>query len=178
MRKFVIGSLVLAGFPSVSDATLPEEIYLSTNDDGPTLLAEKILPFTLAGHRSHSSHRSHGSHRSHRSSGGGIYTPSFPSPPINRNRNSTPPESVLPRSPIITLPKIRGNSKAFLSLARRVQMLLMAFGFYTGALDGVIGVDTRNAILRYQASRGLKLTGKIDDDLIKSMNIPLDIYAK
>ena len=53
-------------------------------------------------------------------------------------------------------------------------MILFAYGFYSGELDGVPGTDTRTAIAKYQSSKGLKVTGQIDDALIKSLGISVD----
>ena len=75
--------------------------------------------------------------------------PSTP-PSTNRNRNSTPPSSVLPNSPGIKLPNLSGNSEQFKRIVLRVQMMLFAYGFYTGEIDGVAGNDTKLAIAKYQ----------------------------
>lgn len=181
MKKFLITSLAIAGF-SVSDKADagPAEAFkdLNTTSKFKSIL-DRVLPFTLAGHRSHSSH---GSHRSHRSSSGGspsvprTYTPPpAPTPPTeNRNYNSTPPNSIIPGSPAFNLPKINGNSAQFERIVRRLQMILFAYGFYSGELDGVPGTDTRAAIAKYQSSKGLKVTGQVDDALIKSLGISVD----
>lgn len=149
--------------------------------------------FTLARHRSHSSHSSHASHRS--SSGGGYrsaprtYTPAptYRSSPDSgagspsRNYRSTPPVSVLPRSPS-TAPRLddgetiekealRGGTAAFKMLAMKVQLALFGHGYYHGAIDGLIGPQSRAAITAFQRVQGLPITGKIDDELLDALNI-------
>lgn len=181
MKKFLITSLAIAGFSFTDKADAgPTEVFkdLNTTSKFKSIL-DRVLPFTLAGHRSHSSH---GSHRSHRSSGGGssavprTYTPpAAPSPPTtNRNKNSTPPSSILPNSPALNLPKIKGNSAQFERIVKRLQMILFAYGFYSGELDGIAGNDTRTAIAKYQSSKGIKVTGQVDETLIKSLGISVD----
>ena len=53
----------------------------------------------------------------------------------------------------------------------RVQMYLYAFGFYTGEISGLDTIDTKSAIVKYQQSKNLKITGKIDNELLKAMNV-------
>lgn len=181
MKKFVITSLAIAGFTVAEGAkAAPAEVLkdLDTTLKFKNIL-DRVLPFTLAGHRSHSSH---GSHRSHRSSSGSsstvprtYTTPATPSPSTtNRNKNSTPPNSILPNSPAINLPKIKGNSAQFQRIVKRIQMILFAYGFYSGELDGIAGNNTRAAIAKYQSSNGLKVTGQVDETLIKSLGISVD----
>jgi len=173
MKNFVISSLLSAGFPVETDTLNTKDIILP-NQEGVYILATKDLPFTLIGH---SSHRSHGSHSSHRSSSGGSsrsYSPPtviIPAP--NRNNNSTPPSSILPQNPKITVPQLRGNTAAFIELTRKVQMMLYALGYYSGSINGRINPETSSAISSYQSSNGLNVTGKIDDNLVKSLNVPL-----
>ena len=176
MKKFLITSLAIAGFavanksdavPAAAQKDIEAKFKFKS-------ILDRVLPFTLTGHRSHSSH---GSHRSHRSSSSSVVprTYTLPTPPTtNRNKNSTPPSSILPNSPAINLPKIKGNSAQFRRIVMRLQMVLFAYGFYSGALDGIAGDDTRAAIAKYQSSKGLDVTGQVDEILIKSLGIPVD----
>ena len=127
--------------------------------------------YTLAGHRSHSSHRSDSSHRSRSGGGGGGGTyrspppPPAPAAPLRSTprpstANSTPPSSVLPQT--ATLQKLlRGNSTMFANTVIRVQSGLFAFGYYTGAIDGFMGPETKTALMKFQADRGMPVTGTI-----------------
>jgi peptidoglycan hydrolase-like protein with peptidoglycan-binding domain len=45
---------------------------------------------------------------------------------------------------------------------RDTQQRLSALGFYNGAVDGVWGADTRRAVERFQRSRGLAVTGDLN----------------
>jgi His-Xaa-Ser repeat protein HxsA len=172
MKSFLIPSLLLAGFSNPSDDQLDKKDNASQSKE-PNYnfwnLMDRKLPITLAGH---SSHRSHGSHSSHRSSSTSRVTPTpspspSPAPKVyvapKKNNNSTTPESVLP--------KISGNSAQFKRIAMRVQMYLYAFGFYNGAIDGLVDIDTQAAIVKFQDKNGLTITGKVDNELLKAMNV-------
>ncbi|HJQ58743.1 MAG TPA: type VI secretion system-associated protein TagO [Vineibacter sp.] len=47
--------------------------------------------------------------------------------------------------------------------AKRVQEALRAAGVYTGVIDGQIGPGTKAAIGRFQAQKGLRVTGELDE---------------
>lgn len=49
------------------------------------------------------------------------------------------------------------------------QTLLMALGFYQGAVDNVLGPETRAAISRFQASEALLPNGIVDFDLLQRL---------
>ena len=57
------------------------------------------------------------------------------------------------------------------SVAADVQAVLASRGFYSGKINGIIGLSTRDAIRRYQASWGLPVTGLIDQRLIDSLGL-------
>ena len=42
-----------------------------------------------------------------------------------------------------------------------MQVALRSKGFYTGAVDGISGPQTRDALLRFQRKHGIRATGKI-----------------
>ncbi len=121
--------------------------------------------YTLAGHRSHSSHGSHGSHGSHRSStGGGVPVPSAP------RSNSTTPQTVLPSLPSAPTP-LPGNSAKFTLIVMEVQTALYALGYYTGAIDGVVGPQTVTALSKYQKEWGLTVNGRITPEVLDALGI-------
>ena len=62
-------------------------------------------------------------------------------------------------------------NSAYSSLEVDVQKALRRRGYYYGAIDGDIGPASRNAIRNYQANRGLKVTGRIDSSLLRSLGI-------
>lgn len=166
MKSFIIPSLMAAGFVS-SDVTDAQNLAVEDHSTSDKInfwnLMDGNLSVTLA---AHSSHASHGSHGSHRSSAGSTFTPTpTPAPKIKIKppNNSTPPGSVLP--------PISGGTEQFKRITMRVQMYLYAFGFYTGEISGLDNMDTKSAIVKYQQSKNLKITGKIDNELLKAMNV-------
>jgi N-acetylmuramoyl-L-alanine amidase len=52
---------------------------------------------------------------------------------------------------------------------KEVQARLKAFGFYPGPADGIVGVLTQNAALRYQQARGQPQEGTIDRSLLEQL---------
>jgi hypothetical protein len=55
------------------------------------------------------------------------------------------------------------------SMTTRVQRKLAATGYYDGAVDGVMGDGTRRAIRNYERDNGLRVDGRIDDQLLSTM---------
>jgi hypothetical protein len=56
-------------------------------------------------------------------------------------------------------------------LAIDVQRALRRSGHYYGDIDGDIGPESRAAIREYQRDRGLPVTGRIDNSLLRSLRI-------
>lgn len=187
MKSFLINSLLAAGMGQQEVGIKPNSFEQPVPLDNPMAwdLLQNSLPFTLAGHSSHRSHGSHRSHRSHRSSSSYRGAPqtdnntqsgedqSVINKP-NRNIDSTPNTSVLPHSPAVNIPKVNGNSALFTEIVKKVQMHLFGLGFYSGAVDGLPGDETHTAVMKYQKSKGFKITGVIDDQLVKAMNIEIN----
>ena len=174
-KRFLIPSLLLAGFSG--NNTLASPGPLSGDDDGNKQSMFDVFSqshtYTLARHRSHSSHSSHSSHRS--SSGGGYTAPRAPlytPPTTNRNTRSTPPSSILPSPPAAATRVLPGNSASFQRIAKQVQTALMAYGYYNGAIDGIIGSGSKSALSRFQADYGLKVTGTITPEVLDAFGIP------
>jgi His-Xaa-Ser repeat protein HxsA len=69
------------------------------------------------------------------------------------------------------LPALSGRSQRFTSIMRRVQIALLAQGFYEGAIDGVVGPSTRGALRRFQTSRGLEQTGTVTPQTLDALII-------
>jgi His-Xaa-Ser repeat protein HxsA len=182
------------------DAAAPQLTSGGAKDtDRPTLfeMFKQGHAVTLAqhrSHRSHSSHRSgssthysHSSHTSHRSSTGGtgsgytapVYTSPAPTPtpapapaPARfyvPTRSAEPGEASAPRSD--NLPALSGRTERFKAIAKRVQIALLAQGYYEGAIDGDIGPGTRSAIRRFQTARGIAVTGTITSEVLDGLRI-------
>ena len=52
-----------------------------------------------------------------------------------------------------------------------VQSALQQLGYYTGDLNGSLGVDTRRAITAYQQDYGLDTTGVVDEATVRSLGL-------
>jgi localization factor PodJL len=52
---------------------------------------------------------------------------------------------------------------------RNIQLILAKSGYDVGTPDGVMGGKTKKAIAAYQASNGMKATGEVDEELVKSL---------
>lgn len=163
-KKFLIPSLLAAGFSSgQAAAVVGPHSETRDNTKTPTFeVFQQTHKYILAGHSSHASHGSHSSHRS--SSGGGYATPT------NRNPTSTPPTSILP-SPPAAASVLPGNSALFQRIAVQVQTALMAYGYYNGAIDGIIGAGSRSALSRFQNDYSLKVTGTITPEVLDAFGI-------
>ena len=57
------------------------------------------------------------------------------------------------------------------SVGSAVQSRLARAGYYRGPIDGDIGPGSRRAIASYQADQGLRVTGRIDNQLLASLGI-------
>ena len=215
MKKFLISSLLAAGFFNIADASSDKNIEIEKNENvdlinnskGLKSIAERNVPFTLMAHSSHGSHGSHVSHASHSSSShyssshsshashsshyshysyGSVegqmqnYSYEYKDQGLGRNLNSTPNESILPRSPAIvdTKKNVKGNSKEFKVLTQRAQLALYAMGYYSGDIDGLMNNETISSITKYQNKHNLKVTGSLSDELIAYLDIGGDIEKK
>jgi peptidoglycan hydrolase-like protein with peptidoglycan-binding domain len=54
---------------------------------------------------------------------------------------------------------------------RHVQLALEEDGYYVGDNRGNFGFETRAAVRRYQRDKGLRITGKIDDTLLRTLRL-------
>jgi len=52
-----------------------------------------------------------------------------------------------------------------------VQRALQQVGYYTGDLNGSLGVDTRQALAAYQQDYGLEATGVVDEPTVRSLGL-------
>lgn len=171
-RKFLIPSLVAAGFLPASSVAVPIVPHEDNSNNNLSLFDVFKLDqkYNLAAHRSHSSH---GSHRS--STGGSIYTPRKPAPlyiPPAPRYNPTPPQQILPNIPAApkTLP---GNSSKFKAAVIEVQTCLMSYGFYQGVIDGIVGPETAVAISKLQEQWGLPITGTLTPKVLDACRISI-----
>ena len=164
-RTFLIPSLLAAGIAPLADAkaTVLGAGFSTDNLRSKSIFRKFALDhrYTLAGHRSHSSHASHASHRS---STGGTYLPA-PTPLYTPPAYVPPPVAPLP---VVTLP---GNSNKFKEIVKQVQLTLVSYGYYSGAVDGVISKDMRASLSRMQFDYDLKITGTITPQVLDTLKI-------
>lgn len=167
MKKFAIPTLLAAGFATTGDARIHPITGLEP-DSKNTIFGNLGLThtYTLAGHRSHSSH---GSHASHRSSSTGGYT--APKKSTSRNKRSTTPASILPSTQSRAAKSLGGNTEKFKEIARKVQLALTSYGYYNGAIDGVVGKGSKAALSRFQSDYSLKVTGTITPQVLDAFGI-------
>ena len=52
-----------------------------------------------------------------------------------------------------------------------VQALLERQGYYHGQIDGVLGPETRHAIVRYQSDKGLEPSGNLTSETLRSLGL-------
>jgi hypothetical protein len=52
------------------------------------------------------------------------------------------------------------------------QTQLARQGYYRGEIDGIVGPETRRAIMRYQSDRGLGVTGRLNVDTLHALEAP------
>lgn len=57
------------------------------------------------------------------------------------------------------------------SIEVEVQRALARQGYYYGSIDGVIGAGSRAAIRSFQSANGLCVTGQIDTDLLRALDL-------
>lgn len=74
---------------------------------------------------------------------------------------------MLPSSPAIA----PASQSAVKSIVMRVQLGLQAYGYYNGAIDGIVGKGTRAALVRFQTDYNLKVTGTITPEVLDAFKI-------
>jgi len=63
------------------------------------------------------------------------------------------------------------NSVGRDATVRAVQRALERHGYYVALHTGEFGFDTRRAVRRYRRDHGLRVIGKIDHELLRSLGI-------
>ncbi|MGX9182369.1 peptidoglycan-binding protein, partial [Mesorhizobium sp. BHbdii] len=71
-------------------------------------------------------------------------------------------------APLKTLP---GNAYKFREIVQEVQFALLAFGYYSGDIDGEMNPELRAGLLRMQADYSLKVTGTITPETLTALRI-------
>jgi len=58
------------------------------------------------------------------------------------------------------------------STVASAQEQLARQGYYRGDIDGILGSETRRAIMRYQSDHGLRVTGNLNTDTVRALGLP------
>lgn len=179
-----LASLISLSFAANAGANADIEKYNSVhsgNDSANNTIAPSILNESvsqqLAAHRSHSSH---GSHRSS-SSGSGTYrppatprpsAPRTPSPPRSDplGQPSRSPSSYPSEQPK-ALKKNLSDPQKFKNIILRVQLSLEFQGYYSGPIDGVMGPETRAAVLRFKKAKGVSGNKVLDAATLNALGV-------
>ncbi len=68
--------------------------------------------------------------------------------------------------------KVRGDQQQMQRTnIRLVQMTLTEEGFYRGAVDGILGPETQDAIRQYQSTHKLRVNGGLDEVTLRALKI-------
>jgi His-Xaa-Ser repeat protein HxsA len=71
-------------------------------------------------------------------------------------------------APLKVLP---GNTNRFKEIVLQVQLAMIAFGYYTGELNGTFSPEMRAGLQRLQTDYGLKVTGTITPQTLDALKI-------
>ena len=58
------------------------------------------------------------------------------------------------------------------STIAHAQEQLARRGYYRGEIDGVFGPETRRAVMRYQSDHGLRMTGRLNPEMLHALGLP------
>ena len=58
------------------------------------------------------------------------------------------------------------------SRVARAQEQLARRGYYRGEIDGIFGPGTRRAVMRYQSDHGLRVTGRLNPEMLHALGLP------
>ena len=113
-----------------------------------------------------------------------VYSPpSPPPPPPPAQYDPTPvpapryrPQTLLnqpaPDASETSSPRpLSGRTELFTSIVKRVQLGLLAYGYYNGTIDGAVGTGTREAIRRMQTDFKLNVTGTVTPEVLDALRI-------
>jgi len=85
------------------------------------------------------------------------------------NRNS-PSNKYISQSSLDVLSKMgsRGDDVA------KIQSALKSMGYYSGGVDGIFGVKTQDAVMKFQKARGLAVDGIVGAQTLKALGLQVD----
>ncbi len=98
-----------------------------------------------------------------------------PRPPIPAPRPRRDPLTLIipPHPPEPVAPRVVYSTRETTSdsIVGLVQRKLKKLGYYTDKVDGEIGANTRTAIRAYQEENNLEVTGRVDKELLRSLEL-------
>ncbi|ESZ20011.1 hypothetical protein X734_31660 [Mesorhizobium sp. L2C084A000] len=71
-------------------------------------------------------------------------------------------------APLTTLP---GNANKFKEIVLQVQFAMLAYGYYTGELDGTMNPEMRTGLTKLQSDYNLKVTGTITPETLNALRV-------
>jgi hypothetical protein len=86
-------------------------------------------------------------------------------------RPESPEASVEPSSKTATPPQLVQTAAPRRALIRQVQERLQAAGVNPGAIDGVLGPQTRNALRLFQNTKGVQATSELDEVTLDALGV-------
>jgi His-Xaa-Ser repeat protein HxsA len=129
-----------------------------------------------AGHRSHSSHSSHSSHYS--GNGGGYRAPAPAPTPVAPQNYIAPSRSgstsAAPAQSLAPQAQSRPTTDQLRMMIMRVQAGLYSRNYDPGAIDGELSTATKAALRKFQADKGLGVTGTITTATLNALGIALN----
>jgi peptidoglycan hydrolase-like protein with peptidoglycan-binding domain len=83
----------------------------------------------------------------------------------------TPSGTTVPGAPATTALPPAGDGQASVEQVRSVQQALQSKGLHPGAVDGVMGPGTQQAVRDFQRSQNLPETGRIDAQTLEKLGV-------
>jgi hypothetical protein len=105
---------------------------------------------------------------------------------LEHSENAVSPDSILVRDRVSTtyngnvvegwvfgdqVKRVKNAPLPRAELIRRIQQLLISEGFKPGPVDGLLGPQTKVALIAYQIKRGLPVTGTLDEGTLQALGL-------
>ena len=180
LATLVVASLA---FDANTDAIENNDAADSNEESVKAAALNEAVSIRLAQHRSHSSHASHSSHRSSASGSRRRPAPPPPSPPPPKReqpppsqsdplgQEPRPPGSYPPANNADKLAKTLKDKEARKNIIMRMQLTLQFEGLYDGPIDGLMGSETRKAVLKFKKQKGIPGDKVLDAPTLNAFGI-------
>ena len=67
--------------------------------------------------------------------------------------------------------RLSGRTELFTTIVKRMQLGLLGYGYYSGAIDGTVGPAMRTSLMRMQTDFKLSPTGTITPEVLDALRI-------